>query len=82
MPPTGQIWLKEISEGRRKMPKVIVRNNNVDAAIKVFKRKVNDSGILMDHKDRQYFEKKSTKINRDRRAAIVRERRRQGQNIK
>ena len=60
------------------MPKVIVRNNNVDAAIKVFKRKVNDSGILMDHKDRQYFEKKSTKINRDRRAAIVRERRRQG----
>ena len=82
MPPTGQNWLKEISEGRRKMPKVIVRNNNVDAAIKVFKRKVNDSGNLMDHKDKQYFEKKSTKINRAKRAAIVRERRRQGQNIK
>jgi|TARA_B110001454_G_scaffold5483_1_gene5130 ribosomal protein S21 len=60
------------------MPKVVVRNGNIDAAIRVFKRKVTDSGILMDHKDRQYFEKKSTKINRNKRAAVVRERRRQG----
>jgi ribosomal protein S21 len=59
------------------MPKVSVRNNNVDAAIRVFKRKVTDSGILMDYKDRQYFEKKSTKKNRDKRAATIRERRRQ-----
>ena len=59
------------------MPKVSVRNNNVDAAIRVFKRKVTDSGILMDYKDRQYFEKKSTKKNRDKRAATTRERRRQ-----
>ena len=60
------------------MPKVVVRNGNIDAAIRVFKRKVTDSGILMDHKDRQYFEKKSNKINRNKRAAVVRERRRQG----
>ena len=60
------------------MPKVVVGNGNIDAAIRVFKRKVTDSGILMDHKDRQYFEKKSTKINRNKRAAVVRERRRQG----
>ena len=59
------------------MPKVSVRNNNIDAAIRVFKRKVTDSGILMDYKDRQYFEKKSTKKNRDKRAATIRERRRQ-----
>ena len=59
------------------MPKVSVRNNNVDAAIRVFKRKVTDSGILMDYKDRQYFEKKSTKKNRDKRADTIRERRRQ-----
>ncbi|HIG57977.1 MAG TPA: 30S ribosomal protein S21 [Flavobacteriales bacterium] len=61
------------------MPKVVVRNNNIDAAIRVFKRKVTDSGILMDHRDRQYFEKKSTKVNRNKRAAVVRERRRQKQ---
>jgi ribosomal protein S21 len=60
------------------MPKVAVRNGNVEAAIRVFKRKVTDSGILMDHKDRQFFEKKSTKNNRNKRAAIIRERRRQG----
>ena len=59
------------------MPKVSVLNNIVDAAIRVFKRKVTDSGILMDYKDRQYFEKKSTKKNRDKRAATIRERRRQ-----
>jgi len=59
------------------MPKVSVRNNNVDAAIRVFKRKVTDSGILMEYKDKQYFEKKSTKKNRDKRAATIRERRRQ-----
>ena len=60
------------------MPKVAVRNGNVEAAIRVFKRKVTDSGILMDHKERQFFEKKSTKNNRNKRAAIIRERRRQG----
>ena len=59
------------------MPKVLVRNNNIDAAIRVFKRKVTDSGVLMDHKDKQYFEKKSTKLNRNKRAAVVRDRRRQ-----
>jgi|TARA_B100001964_G_C14091985_1_gene535199 ribosomal protein S21 len=59
------------------MPKVLVRNNNIDAAIRVFKRKVTDSGILMDYKDRQYFEKKSARLNRNKRAAVVREQRRQ-----
>ena len=53
------------------MPKVAVRNGNVEAAIRVFKRKVTDSGILMDHKDRQFFEKRSTKNNREERAAGI-----------
>jgi ribosomal protein S21 len=60
------------------MPRVAVRNGNVEAAIRVFKRKVTDSGILMDHRERQFFEKKSTRNNRNKRAAIIRERRRQG----
>lgn len=59
------------------MPRVAVRNGNVEAAIRVFKRKVTDSGILMDHRERQFFEKKSTRNNRNKRAAIIRERRRQ-----
>jgi len=60
------------------MPRVAVRNGNVEAAIRVFKRKVTDSGILMDHRERQFFEKKSTRNNRNKRAAVIRERRRQG----
>ena len=60
------------------MPRVAVRNGNVEAAIRVFKRKVTDSGILMDLRERQFFEKKSTKNNRNKRAAVIRERRRQG----
>lgn len=59
------------------MPRVAVRNGNVEAAIRVFKRKVTDSGILMDHRERQFFEKKSTRNNRNKRAAVIRERRRQ-----
>ena len=59
------------------MPRVAVRNGNVEAAIRVFKRKVTDSGILMDHRERQFFEKKSTRNNRNKRVAIIRERRRQ-----
>jgi len=59
------------------VPRVAVRNGNVEAAIRVFKRKVTDSGILMDHRERQFFEKKSTRNNRNKRAAIIRERRRQ-----
>ena len=54
------------------MPRVAVRNGNVEAAIRVFKRKVTDSGILMDHRERQFFEKKSTKNNRNKRAAVIR----------
>ena len=46
------------------MPRVAVRNGNVEAAIRVFKRKVTDSGILMDHRERQFFEKKSVEASR------------------
>ena len=60
------------------MQRVAVRNGNVEAAIRVFKRKVTDSGILMDHRERQFFEKNSTRNNRNKRAAVIRERRRQG----
>ena len=60
------------------MPRVAVRNGNVEAAIRVFKRKVTDSGILMEHRERQFFEKISTRYNRNKRAAVIRERRRQG----
>ena len=52
----------------RKRPKddavglqVKVWNNNVEGALKIFKRKVKDSGILLDVKKNSYYKKKSEK---------------------
>jgi ribosomal protein S21 len=59
------------------MPKVIVRNGNVEAALRVFKRKVTDCGTLLEYKENQFFEKKSTSKQASKRSAAVRERKRQ-----
>ena len=40
---------------------VEVRNNNVDLALKKLKKKIKDSNLMMDLKERQYYKKKSTK---------------------
>lgn len=58
------------------MPKVVVRNGNVEAALKIFKRKVNNAGILLEVRERGEFVKPSAKKNRARAAAKVREKRR------
>ena len=40
---------------------VIVRNNNVEQAMRVLKRKVQKAGIIKDYRDRQYYKKPSEK---------------------
>ena len=52
----------------RKKPKdkaqglsVTVFNNNVEGALKVFKRKVKDSNLMLDLKKKAYYEKPSKK---------------------
>jgi len=44
-------------------------------ALRKFKRKVNDSGILQDYKDRQYYEKPSDKRRKAKKQAIRRQQR-------
>ena len=51
---------------KRKFPKeqlqglqVKVYNNNVDGALKILKRKVKESNLMIDLKKKQYFEKPS-----------------------
>ena len=48
--------------------RVEVYNNNVDSALRTFKRKVKNSNIMLDLKERQYYKKKSVlrreKINK------------------
>ena len=59
------------------MPKVTVRNNNVEAALRVFKRQVSESDLLLEYREHQYFEKKCTRRNKAKASAKVRERKRQ-----
>ena len=39
--------------------KVVVKNNNVEKALSIFKRKVKESGILYELRDREYYKKPS-----------------------
>ena len=41
--------------------RVEVRNNNVEFALKKFKRMVKDSGMMLELKNKSYYEKPSTK---------------------
>jgi small subunit ribosomal protein S21 len=54
--------------------RVEVRNNNLDRALKVMKRKLADDGMFKELQTRQAYEKPSDKRNRKMRAAIVRAR--------
>lgn len=54
--------------------KVTVRNGNVDAALRIFKRKVKNSGLLEELKAREFFEKPSVKKSKAKKYAISRER--------
>jgi len=40
---------------------VIVKNNNVEKALRTLKRKIKKSGLLVDLKERQYYQKPSEK---------------------
>lgn len=51
---------------------VIVKNNDVEKAIKILKKKVNDEGILKDLRKKEYYEKPSVKKRRRKAEAISR----------
>ncbi len=52
--------------------RVSVRNGNVEQALRIFRKKVTESNILFDYKEKQQHEKKTTK--RQRKAAAARNR--------
>jgi small subunit ribosomal protein S21 len=57
--------------------KVEVRNNNVDRAMQILKRKLIDEGVFKELQERRCYEKPSEKKRRLKRAAVARERRRE-----
>jgi small subunit ribosomal protein S21 len=60
--------------------KVEVRNNNVDRAMQILKRKLIDEGVFKELQERRCYEKPSDKKRRLKRAAVARERRREREN--
>ena len=57
--------------------KVEVRNNNVDRALQILNRKLVEEGVFKELQKRRHYEKPSDKKRRLKRAAIVREKRRE-----
>lgn len=53
---------------------VLVRDNNVDQALRVLKKKLQREGIFREMKARRAYEKPSEKRNREKEAAISRAR--------
>jgi small subunit ribosomal protein S21 len=52
--------------------RVEVRNNDVNKALRKFKKKVAEDGILQDLRKREFFESKGTKRRKEKEAAIRR----------
>lgn len=52
--------------------RVEVRNGDVNYALRKFKKKVQESGILQELKEREFYEKPTTKRKRAKAAAIAR----------
>ena len=52
--------------------KVYVHDGNIEKAIKKFKKKVNDNGILQTLREKEFYEKPTTKRKREAGAAKAR----------
>ena len=57
---------------------VKVRGTNVEGALRTFRKKVTESGVLFQHREKQHYEKPTTKKQKKLAAAEARERKRQG----
>jgi small subunit ribosomal protein S21 len=54
------------------MTTIIVRNNNIEKALRVLKRKAKKDGLLQELKDRQYYQKPSEKRRLAKKRGIAR----------
>jgi small subunit ribosomal protein S21 len=59
------------------MVKVLVRDNNVEQALRVVKRKSQKEGLVREMKERQRYEKPTTKRKRLREESVRNEKKRQ-----
>ena len=52
--------------------KIDVRNNNIDQAIRVLKKKLQQEGLFNELRQREFYESKGTRRRREKNAAIRR----------
>ena len=60
--------------------KVLVRDNNVEKAISIFKQKVKNSGLMLELKRKSFYEKPSEKRRQRNNLAKLRAKHRKNQN--
>ena len=51
---------------------VKVKHNNIDGALRILKRKIKDSGLMVELRERQYYKKPSAKRSEQRKLGKVR----------
>lgn len=56
---------------------VTVKNNDVNGALRVLKKKIQREGILKDLSNHEYYTKKSVKRRMKHKAAVIREKKKQ-----
>jgi len=61
---------------------VIVRNGNVEKALRIFKRRITDDNKLFTYREKEFYEKPSQKRKKKKQSAVVRERKRQEKFLK
>jgi len=73
--PTGKLEVPRFETSRGKhLLQVLVRDNNVDQALRVLKKKMQREGVFREMKRRRFYEKPSEKTAREKAEAIRRAR--------
>lgn len=72
----SQYNTKEPWESHRGLS-VTVKNNDINGALRILKKKIQREGILKDLAEHEYYTKKSVKRRMKHKAAVIRERKKQ-----
>ena len=67
--------ISNITTTSNKIMRIKVRNNNIESALSILRRRSKE--IIFEYKEKQYFEKGSSKRHKAKQAAKTRERKRQ-----
>jgi len=70
----GRAWRPDRNNGELTIVQIVVRDNNVDQALRALKKKMQREGLFREMKRRNYFEKPSEKKARERAEAVRRAR--------